>query len=74
MSSTIEDKYKELKVGDNIALSEEQFTGWYHQFLECNIVEVTGFNPPFDIVHWKAPTIYGGTMHTGSKYDDIKKA
>jgi hypothetical protein len=65
--------YKGLQIGDTITINQKQFDEYYSEFVTKNLVEVTGFNPPHDIVHWRGPSLYGGVVHTGCKYNDVTK-
>lgn len=62
--------YKDLKIGDPLMLPDDDYR---LQDMFENKVVVTGFNPPYDIVHWTAPTIYGGMSITGSKYKELRR-
>lgn len=62
-------EYKGLSIGDMIYIPAERC-----EELFSPLAEVTGFNPSHDIVHYQAPTIYGGLVHTGEKFDNVSKA
>lgn len=61
-------EYKGLRIGDKIEIPNDRCEDLY-----SNIVEITGFNPPWEIVHYTAPTIFGGKVHSGEFYKRVTK-
>lgn len=60
-------EYKGIKIGDIILIPTEERT-----LLLSNEAEVTDFSPDLDVIHWKAKSLYGGILHSGDKFEDIK--
>lgn len=49
------------------------FDELHQEYYHSDLVEVTGFNPEHDIIHWSAPSRFGGIGHSGTDYRDCKK-
>lgn len=58
--------YKEIQIGDIIAIPDEQAWDLYN-----DLAIVTGFNIKHQVVHWKAKGLDGGFCHSGTYFKEI---
>jgi len=61
-------KFENLNIWDKILIPN-----YYCELLPSRCVEVTSFNIPHNIVHWKRKDIFGGTCHSGVYLYEIEK-